>query len=277
MSTSSVDWPSRASRTRRTVGLGVALGAVALVASGCSQSEIEAWQRGGFPAPATEQAPIILQQWQYSWIAALAVGVLVWALIIIAVVAYRKRGDKAPEQTKYNLPLEVLYTVAPLIMIMTMFFFTARDQTELQKVSDNPDLTVNVVGFKWNWGFNYLDQDAYSVGTTTDRAELVLPVNRSVKFELTSPDVIHSFWIPSFLYKMDVFPGRKNVFEVTPNKEGVYAGRCAELCGVDHSRMLFTVRVVSQAEFDAWIEALKAKGQSGKLESGRTNDEGATE
>ena len=98
-----------------------------------------------------------------------------------------------------------------------------------------------------------------------------------MKFELTSPDVIHSFWIPAFLYKMDVIPGRRNVFELTPNKIGVFAGRCAELCGVDHSNMLFTVRVVPQAEYDAWIQSLKARGQSGLLETGRTNDAGATE
>lgn len=257
--------------------MSASLGLVALLATGCSQSEVEAWQRGGFPEPATEQAPIILQQWQLSWVAALAVGVLVWGLIIVAIVAYRRRSNEAPAQTRYNIPIEMLYTIAPLIMIMTMFYFTARDQSEIQKVTDTQDLTVNVVGFKWNWGFNYLDQDVYSVGTPDDRSELVLPVNKKVKFELTSPDVIHSFWIPSFLYKMDVIPGRKNVFEVTPNKEGVYAGRCAELCGVSHSQMLFTVRVVSQAEFDAWVQSLKAKGQTGLLDTGRTNDAGATE
>ena len=253
------------------------LGLVALGATGCSQSEVEAWQRGGFPAPASDKAPIILQQWQYSWVAALSVGVLVWGLIIVAIIAFRRRGDDAPVQTRYNIPIEMLYTVAPLIMIMTMFFFTARDQAAIQQVGDNPDVTVNVVGFRWNWTFNYLDEKVYSVGTPQQRAELVLPVNKSVKFELTSPDVIHSFWIPAFLYKMDVIPGRRNVFELTPNKIGVFAGRCAELCGVDHSNMLFTVRVVPQAEYDAWIQSLKARGQSGLLETGRTNDAGATE
>ena len=265
------------SRLRRGAVFAVGLGLVSLVASGCSQQEVEAWQRGGFPEPATEQAPIILQQWQLSWVAALIVGVLVWGLIIIAIVAFRRRGNEAPVQTRYNIPIEMLYTIAPLIMIMTMFYFTARDQAELQKVSNDEAVTVNVVGFKWNWGFNYLKEDAYSVGTPEKRAELVLPINQKVKFELTSADVIHSFWVPSFLYKMDVIPGRKNVFEVTPNKLGVFAGRCAELCGVDHSKMLFTVRVVSEDEYKAWIESLKARGQSGLLDTGRVNDAGAKE
>jgi len=264
-------------RLRRGAMVAAGLGLVSLAASGCSQQETEAWQRGGFPEPATEQAPIILQQWQLSWVAALIVGVLVWGLIIFAIVAYRRRGNEAPAQTRYNIPIEMLYTIAPLIMIMTMFYFTARDQAEIQKVSNDEAVTVNVVGFKWNWGFNYLKEDAYSVGTPERRAELVLPINQKVKFELTSADVIHSFWIPAFLYKMDVIPGRKNVFEVTPNKLGVFAGRCAELCGVDHSQMLFTVRVVSEAEYKVWIESLKARGQSGLLNTGRVNDAGATE
>lgn len=249
-----------------------------LTTSACSQQQLEEWQRGGLPAPATEQAPTILTLWQWTWVAALLVGALVWGLILIAVVIYRRRaGDAMPEQTRYNIPIEVLYTVAPLIMIMTLFWFTARDQAELTAVSNDQDLTVNVVGFKWNWAFNYLDDDVFTVGTPDKPAELVLPIDRKVRFELTSPDVIHSFWVPNFLFKMDVIPGRLNQFEVTPNKLGTFAGRCAELCGVDHSRMLFTVRVVTQAEYDAYVAKQKADGFSGKLETGRTQVAGDTE
>jgi cytochrome c oxidase subunit 2 len=261
------------------VAVAAALGGLVLVGTaGCSQQDIDAWQRGGMPAPATEQAPTILTLWQWSWVAALLVGGLVWALILIAVVAYRRRqGDGVPEQTKYNIPIEVLYTVAPLLMIMTLFFFTARDQAELTKVTDDQAMTVGVVGFKWQWGFNYLNDDVHAVGGPNHPAELVLPVDKKVKFELTSPDVIHSFWVPAFLFKMDVIPGRKNVFEVTPNKLGTYPGRCAELCGVDHSKMLFTVRVVSEADYQAYVAGLKAAGQTGKLDTGRTQVAGVTE
>jgi cytochrome c oxidase subunit 2 len=90
---------------------------------------------------------------------------------------------------------------------------------------------------------------------------------------LTSPDVIHSFWVPNFLFKLDVVPGRTNVFEATPNRIGTYAGKCAELCGVDHSRMLFQVKVVSQEDFDAHIEDLRKKGLTGQLLTGRTTDQ----
>jgi cytochrome c oxidase subunit 2 len=241
---------------------------VLLTATGCTANEAFFFD---LPEPASEEAPIIASLWQGSWIAAWAVGVLTWGLMLFAAFAYRRRRNNQaiPEQNKYNVPIEVLYTVVPLVMILGLFFFTARDQTELLTVDNDEDLTVNVVGFRWSWGFNYIDQDAYAVGTPGEVPTLVLPVDEKVRFELTSPDVIHSFWVPDFLFKMDVIPGRLNQFELTPNKIGTFAGRCAELCGVDHARMLFNVKVVERAEFDAYIAELKAKGQSGLLDTGR--------
>ena len=225
------------------------------------------------PAPATEEAPIIESLWTNSWIAAWLIGALVWGLIGFAVIRYRRRpGDKTPEQVKYNLPIEILYTVAPLIIILVMAVFTWRDQTELTRLTDRPTHTVGVVGFRWSWTFNYLEEGVYEVGTPGERPVMYLPVDETVRFELTSPDVIHSFWVPAFLHKMDVIPGRTNKFEVTPNKLGTYAGKCTELCGADHARMLFDVKVVSRADYDAHIEDLRAKGQVGVLDSGRTTD-----
>ena len=260
-------------RVRR--GALVALGSIsALVLAGCSQATIDDWKRAGYPAPATEEGPTMLNLWTGSWIAALGVGFLVWGLIIWSIIVYRRRKNDtgAPVQFRYNLPIELMYTVIPLIMIGGLFFFTARDQIELTKVEDNQDLTVNVVGFRWSWTFNYVDQNTYDIGTPVEDPVLYLPVDQKVKFELTSPDVIHSFWVPVFLFKMDVVPGRTNQFEVTPNKEGTFLGKCAELCGVDHSRMLFTVKVVSQQEFDQHMQELRQKGQFGQLTSGRATE-----
>jgi cytochrome c oxidase subunit 2 len=260
-------------RTRR--GAVVGLSAVtALVLAGCSQSTIDDWKRAGYPAPSTEEGPTMLHLWTSSWIAGLAVAFLVWGLIFWSVIVYRRRhaNDPAPDQVRYNLPMEIMYTVIPLIMIGGMFYFTARDQIELTKVENNQDLTVNAVGFRWSWNFNYVEENTYDIGTPEEDPTLWLPVDQKVKFELTSPDVIHSFWVPTFLFKMDVVPGRTNEFEVTPNKEGTFLGKCAELCGVDHARMLFTVKVVSQEEFDAHMEELRAKGQFGQLTSGRSTE-----
>ena len=261
---------STRSTRRLTRPTAVAVGTVAVLLgiSGCSQdTELG---RLGYPAPITETGPTSLQFWQGSWIAAFGVGVLTWGLIIWAVVAYRRRKNEgAPIQTRYNLPIEIMYTIVPAIMIGALFAFSARDQAELTKVNLNNPNTVGVIGFKWNWGFNYLTDDAYETGTPNAPAELWLPVGEATTFKLTSPDVIHSFWVPSFLFKMDVIPGRENVFQLTPNKIGVYTGKCAELCGAYHSQMLFWVHVVSKADYQAHIADLKAHGQSGTLQTGR--------
>ena len=258
----------------RRWGVGAGALAVVLLASGCSAQEALSLNA---PEGATEQAPTIESLWFGAWVAVAVVGLITGGLILFAAVRFRrKEGDPAPKQMRYNVPLEVMYTVVPLVMILGMFFFTARDQIELTKVSDNPDNTVGVIGFRWSWAFNYVEDDVYDVGTAevADNPTLYLPVDESVVFELQSPDVIHSFWIPAFLMKMDVFPDRLNKFEVTPNKVGTFAGRCAELCGVDHARMLFTVKVVERPEYDRHIAELRAKGQVGSIETDRITRDG---
>lgn len=261
----------------RRIGASFAASLV-LVLSGCSQEARESASRMGFPEPATAEGPIILNLWQGTWLVAIAIAVLVIGLLFAAMILYRRKSDdEVPKQTRYNIPLEVLYTAVPLVIVFGLFFFTARDQAQLTKISGEHDHTVNVVAFRWSWAFNYLDYGVYEIGTPAEPPVLYLPVDEKVKFELTSPDVIHSFWIPAFLTKLDVVPGRLNVFEVTPNKPGEYAGKCAELCGVDHSRMLFRVKVVSQQEFETHIATLRAKGQEGKLDTGRIVTRGNTD
>ena len=246
---------------------------VALLASGCTANEAFFFD---LPTPATEEAPIIQNLWQGSWIAAWAVGAVTLILILWAVFAYRRRRNSdVPEQTKYNLPIEVLYTIVPLVMILGLFWFTAKDQSEILTIDNDQKQTVNVVGWKWSWGFNYIDEQVFESGTPDYVPTLVLPVNEKVRFELTSPDVIHSFWVPAFLFKMDVIPGKTNVFELTPNKLGTFAGKCTELCGTYHSGMLFNVKVVERPEFEAYVESLKARGNTGLLDTGRTNNDGA--
>jgi cytochrome c oxidase subunit 2 len=277
---------TKRTRTTRTALLGLAaLSTVTL--AGCTTEQRDEFSRAYLLEPVTDEGERILSLWVGSWIAAMAVGILVWGLILWAVVAYnRKRKPGYPVQTRYNLPIEILWTVLPFIMVGVLFFFTVRDQNEILELSDDPDVTVNVVGFRWSWAFNYLDQDAYEIGLPAtlnatasgdfpgvDPSEgytgptMYLPVGERVRFVLTTPDVIHSFYVPDFLMKMDHIPGRTNVFELTPNTPGTYVGKCAELCGLDHSRMLFNVKVVERDEFEAHIEELKAKGQSGIFES----------
>jgi cytochrome c oxidase subunit II len=217
------------------------------------------------PEPVTDSGRRILSLWQGSWIAAWIVGAFVWGLILWAVVAYRRRGDHLPAQTRYNVPIEVLYTVVPLIIVAVLFYFTARDQTEIMAISgdDREVHVVNVNAIRWSWQFNYAEAgpDATVTGTPQQAPTLYLPVGERVRFVLTTSDVNHSFWVPAFLMKLDHIAGRVNQFEVTPEKEGTFPGRCAELCGRDHSRMLFQVKVVSPDEYQRQIALVK--GQQG--------------
>jgi cytochrome c oxidase subunit II len=255
---------------RRLVVVG-STAALALVLSGCSTSDIPAML--DIPQPVTKQGEWIHSLWQGSWVAAWAVGAITWGLIIWAVIAYRKRSNDPPAQTRYNLPIEIMYTVVPFFILAVLFFYTQRDESRITAVSAHPQNTVNVVAFRWNWTFNYIDENVYDIGSPAQLPTLYLPVNQTVKFTLTSPDVIHSFWVPAFLFKLDVIPGRTNVFEITPTKIGTYPGRCAELCGVDHSRMLFQVKVVSEQDYAQHIADLKAAGQLGLLNTGRVSDQ----
>lgn len=252
-------------RGRRLTVTGVlAVAAVAL--SGCSAAGPGHAELVGLPDASSDRAHHISSLWVGSWIAAMAVGVLVWGLMIWSFIRYRRRNvDEVPKQTRYNLPLEVMYTIVPFLIIGALFFWTVKTQNAVTDKSEASAHTVDVVGQKWSWTFNYDEAGVWDAGTIEKTPDLYLPVNKTVTFNLNSPDVIHSFWVPSFYMKLDVVPGRTNSFQVTPNKEGVFAGKCAELCGTYHSAMLFNVHVVSQQEFDQKMTELKARGQTGKI------------
>jgi cytochrome c oxidase subunit II len=267
-----------APRRRRGKVAGVAALAVMLLAlTGCTN---DTFTRFGFPDPITSQGHIVISIWQGSWIAGMLVGCVVWGLILWAVVFHRKRGDKLPPQVRYNMPIEILYTVVPFVLIAVLFYYTARDENTLNATPANPDVTVNVVGFQWSWQFNYPQPngapDVKETGAMWDPAKpadqqnlpvLEIPVGERVQFNLTSPDVVHAFWVPEFLFKRDVIPGHPNHFAITATKTGTYTGHCSELCGLYHSRMLFTLKIVTQDQFKAWI----AKEQAAqKTASGST-------
>jgi cytochrome c oxidase subunit 2 len=250
-----------------------ALGLLALTATACS-GEVA---RLGMPEPISDQAERMLTLWQGSWIAAFAVGIVVWGLIIWAVLFHRKRSDDLPPQVRYNMPIEILYTAVPFVIIGVLFYFTARDQNFVEKVTKDPAVVVDVTGFQWSWQFDYREKDAAGqetvasvVGTPVDpnattgaKPVLTIPADKTVRVRLHANDVIHSFWVPALLYKKDVMPGYTNEFEFTARKLGTYEGRCAELCGVDHSRMLFQLKVVSVADYEKFIADAKAKAAGG--------------
>lgn len=267
----------------RRVGLLTAGSAGLLLLGACSAEDQDQIRRLAMPEPITDRAPFIYDLWQGAWIAAICVGVLVWGLIGWAAFKYRRRADdEIPVQTRYNLPIEILYTVAPIVVVLVFFYYTVTVQNDVLASASGEDgeadHNITVVGQQWSWTFNYVEEDAvggqtvFTAGTTAERPTLVLPVNESVDFDLVSPDVIHSFWVPGFLMKMDVVPGRVNSFSLTPTKEGSFVGRCAELCGAYHSRMLFNVDVVSAEEYDAYLQDLEAQGNVGEATGGENAD-----
>jgi cytochrome c oxidase subunit 2 len=255
---------ARRSKLAKVAGLGL-LGALTL--SGCDLRG--SWLSWGWPEGITDEAHRMHDLWIGSTIAALVVGIAVWILIAYAAIRYRKRkgsDEELPRQTAYNLPLEVVYTIIPFVIIAILFFFTVSTQNRVMQRSDDPDVTVAVNAFKWNWQFVYPDttganggEPVSTVGSTNEIPILVVPTNETIRFELASADVIHSFWVPEFLFKLDVIPGnengRDNVFEVTVREEGAYVGRCAELCGTYHAYMNFEVRAVSGDDYDAYLAA----------------------
>ena len=166
-------------------------------------------------------------------------------------------------QTRYNLPLEVFYTIAPVLMCVVFFFHTVRVQDELDRASTRPrhdrrgdrassgrgpSTTASASRTPAPTGerrrLRLRRRTSTSPATAARSRRCVLPVDQTIQFNLHSPDVIHDFGVPAFLIKMDVIPGRVNKLQVTPTVEGDYAGKCYELCGVYHSRMLFNVKVV---------------------------------
>jgi cytochrome c oxidase subunit 2 len=254
----------------------VALSA-ALLLAGCTPEQ----QRGFLPEGsegATSHTDGITGLWVTSWIVLLAVGVITWGLIIWATIAYRRRKGQTglPVQLRYNMPIETFFTVVPVILVLGFFAFTAQEQSKIEARIDNPDNTVEVIGKRWAWDFNYVDDDVYfhGVQVQTDaegNAEedtmpvLYLPVDKTTEIRLETRDVIHSFWVVEFLYKKDMIPGQTNYMSFTPTKTGTFMGKCAELCGEYHSMMLFEVRVVEQDEYDAYIDSLRDAGNTGQV------------
>lgn len=260
----------------RKVGwIGLLTVSLTVLLSGCSAKEWERNLRFGWPTGVTKQAERMRVLWTWSSIAALSVGVIVWGLIFWCCIRYRKRSDALPRQRRENLAIEFAYTIIPFFIIGVLFWRTVVVENYVDKKTAHPDTTVLVTAFKWNWQFTYRDGDskypsntgssagdyANTVGTSTEIPILVIPMGETVRIQEHSRDVIHSFWVPEFLFKRDVIPQPKdNQFEFTATSLGHYVGRCAELCGTYHSQMNFEVRVVTPDKYEAYKQALTALG-----------------
>lgn len=224
-------------------GLGVLVAATA-----CSS-------RFGMPRPATREASRMLWLWQVSMVAAIVVGGLTAGLILWAALRYRRRSDLMPRQTALHVPLEVAYTALPVVIVALLFAATYGVQRRVVRTGARDALVVDVSGYDWSWSFRYPSAGVEVEGSVPPQPPptLVLPVGRQVRLRVASADVVHAFWVPRFLFKVDAIPGRTNELSVTVTEAGRFAGRCAEFCGVDHAHMTFEVVALAPAEFDAWL------------------------
>lgn len=259
---------TRVTRLSKVVGL---TGLVALSATGCSVDEV---LRFGWPSGITPQAERMRELWTWSAVAALAVGVVVWGLMLWPAVFHRKKSDEMPKQTQYNLPLEIIYTGIPFIMILVLFYFTVGAQNFVQNEAEDPDVSVDVVAFQWNWEFRYPDEQVEAtqspvstVGSSEEIPLLVVPAQRVVEYRISSRDVLHSFFVPDFLFKRDMFPrpeknNTDNSFQTTIDQPGAFVGRCAELCGSYHSMMNFELRALPAEQYDEYIELRKQTNEA---------------
>ena len=197
-----------------------------------------------------------------SWIAAAVVGVITFVLIIWPAIFHRAKASKGefPKQTQYNIPVEIAYTIIPLIIVAVLFYYTAVKQEKIVEKTSNYAHEITVNGFQWSWQFGYPEAGPKAVvtGTPAQPPTLVVPVCEKVRYTITSNDVVHGFWIPAFMIQMQNLPGVTNSLEFTANKLGTYPGRCNILCGRNHAQMLFTVKVVTASEYKAYLETLKA-------------------
>ncbi|PRQ11125.1 cytochrome B [Corynebacterium sp. 13CS0277] len=305
--------------------------------------------RMGWPEGITPEATAMGNFWVWTWVTAWIIGIIMWALMLWCMVAFSaKKAEKEgkgefPKQFEYNVPLEAVLTVIPIIIVMTLFFFTVQTQDKVTALDKDPKVTVDVTAFQWNWKFGYgqvaaelsptgseyigVDESAQqhldkagefvdstrtahgeaeghekavgpihgksaadmsylhfdkieTTGSTAEVPVLVLPSNTAIQFDLASADVIHSFWVPEFLFKRDAFPHpernkSQRVFQVEKiEKEGAFVGRCAEMCGTYHAMMNFEIRVVSPEKFTEYLkyrmdnpeapnsEALKSIGEA---------------
>ena len=202
-----------------------------------------------------------LSLWQGAWIAGGVVGVITLILLLWPAVFHRGKKDGAefPKQTQYNIPIEVAYTIIPFIIVAVLFYFTVTKQSVITEKTTTYAHEITVKGIQWSWQFGYPEAGPKAIvtGTPAQPPTLVVPLGKRVRYTLTSNDVVHGFWIPAFMIQMQNVPGVVNHLEFTANKLGEFPGRCNLLCGRNHSQMIFTVKVVTPAQYDAYLETLK--------------------
>lgn len=228
-------------RRVRGVALGsVSLAAVAVAAAGC------------LPAAGSTEGQSIADLYGVFIAGGIVVAGIVWILATWALIRYRRRGDELPVQTRNNIPIEAIWTLTPIVTVIGLFVLTLATLNTVT-ASDPGAVQVDVTAFRWGWQATYPATGRTVIGVGGQPADLVVPTNERIEIRLSSLDVVHSFFVPAFLFKRDAIPGRPSTFEITIPNPGSYPGACAEYCGIGHDAMPFIVQAVSSSEFESWL------------------------
>ena len=203
---------------------------------------------------ATTQGRDIFHLYQEMIYMAIGVAVVTFGALFFVLLRFRGRGDKngIPRQRHANMKIEVIYTVVPALIVALIFFLTVKVENKVTAVSSAPNLRITVTAFQWGWRFTY-PNGVSIVSQGANYPQMVLPVDETTTVKLVSQDVVHGFYIPKFDFSRYALPGFTNYFDLTPNTVGTFVGRCSQLCGLYHAEMLFSVRVVSPSQFQAWL------------------------
>lgn len=196
------------------------------------------------------------------WVS-IPIAVLVYGLILWSIVRYRKRDDRIPAQMRENLPIEVAYTLIPILIVGFLFWQTYRTEVKVDRVTAHPAVVVDVTAFQWQWTFHYGEGNVTIYGTANHYPTLVVPAGETVQINLRSPDVVHSFYVPDFLFKRDAIPGVLNRFDLTIPSPGRWRGQCAAFCGLDHADMIFYVQAMPPAQYQQWLSQQTAAQGTG--------------
>jgi cytochrome c oxidase subunit II len=240
------------SRGRARIGVGVAIGSLLL--TGCAKEGI------------SSQGKDVHQLYGIIMILAAPVFLVVEGLLIWCVVRYRKRDETPPPQTVGGRRSLGVFFAIPAVIVAVLFPFGESTLMKIEK-QETPQVVIKVEGFQWEWTFLYLNEGIFVAGKTfaPDKgvvpAVMELPVDEPVQIQLTSRDVIHSFFVPDLLFKRDAIPGRTSSFTFTPTVIGTFKAQCAEFCGLWHSKMFFEVHVVAPTDYSAWIEQQRKAAQ----------------
>lgn len=269
--TSRVEATARGRRVRWAAGLALA---APLLLGGCSFFPTYGASRG-----ATTQGQDTFKLYSGMMTTGIVVGGLVFLLILYTVIRYRRRSDEMPSQFHENIPIEVLYTAIPVLIVAGLFVFTVLTENNVDATqpvnatvtsTGSPVVDIRVTAFQWGWRFDYPGLNVGVAGETTNGPnnhgpQMVLPVGQTVQITLVSNDVIHGFYVRDFDFQRMALPGVTNIFDLNVVRAGTYPGQCSEICGLYHSEMLFSVRSVSPAAFRLWARAQVAAGHTLQL------------